>query len=55
MTIAREIADALAHAHEREVIHRDVKPGNILLAGGHALLTDFGVAQAMAQAGEALG
>jgi tRNA A-37 threonylcarbamoyl transferase component Bud32/tetratricopeptide (TPR) repeat protein len=53
VTIAREIADALAHAHERGVIHRDVKPANILLTGGHALLTDFGVAQAVAQAGEA--
>ena len=43
--IAREVADALAHAHEQGVVHRDVKPSNILIAeDGAALLTDFGVA-----------
>jgi serine/threonine-protein kinase len=44
--IAREIADALGHAHAHGVIHRDVKPANILLHEGHALLADFGVARA---------
>jgi tetratricopeptide (TPR) repeat protein len=44
LRIAREIADALAHAHTHGVIHRDVKPGNILLSGDHALLADFGIA-----------
>jgi serine/threonine-protein kinase len=44
-----EIADALAYAHARGVIHRDVKPSNIMVAGEHALLVDFGVAQAMAE------
>jgi len=51
-TIARmatEIADALAYAHARQVIHRDIKPGNImLLPDGHAKLMDFGMAKALA-------
>jgi serine/threonine protein kinase/tetratricopeptide (TPR) repeat protein len=46
LRIAREIGDALTYAHEAGVIHRDVKPENILLAHGHALLSDFGVARA---------
>jgi serine/threonine-protein kinase len=46
LRIAREIGDALAHAHDSGVIHRDVKPENILLSHGHALLADFGVARA---------
>jgi len=50
--IAREVADALAYAHQEGVIHRDVKPANILLDQGHALLTDFGIAQAKAGAEE---
>jgi tetratricopeptide (TPR) repeat protein/TolB-like protein len=48
--IAREVADALAHAHEHELIHRDIKPENILLEGGHALVADFGVARAVGSA-----
>src|SRR5437763_8141094 len=45
-----EIADALAYAHARGVIHRDVKPSNIMIAGEHAVLVDFGVAQAVEEA-----
>ena len=49
MRILHEIADALAHAHAEGVIHRDIKPENILLLGSHAVLTDFGVARALAE------
>ena len=45
--IAADVAAALAHAHERNILHRDVKPENILLAGGHAVVADFGLAQAL--------
>jgi len=44
--VAAEVAGALAFAHERGVIHRDVKPANILFQAGHAVLADFGIAQA---------
>ena len=47
IAIARGVADALGHAHARGFIHRDVKPENILLAGNHPLLADFGIARAL--------
>jgi len=51
LQIAREVADALHHAHSHAVIHRDIKPENILLESGHAVVSDFGIAKAVAVAG----
>src|SRR3982751_3728935 len=48
--ILKDVARALAFAHERNVVHRDIKPGNILLAAGSATVTDFGVAKALSSA-----
>lgn len=47
LQITHDIASALGYAHSRGVLHRDVKPENILLAGGHALVADFGLARAI--------
>ena len=47
--ITCEVAGALAYAHEHGVVHRDVKPENILLSSGHAMLTDFGIARVIGE------
>jgi serine/threonine-protein kinase len=51
LRIWRDLLDALAHAHASGVIHCDIKPGNILLSGRNALVTDFGIALALETAG----
>ncbi len=45
-----EVVDALAFAHSQGVVHRDIKPDNVLLSGRHALVMDFGVAKAVSEA-----
>ena len=52
--ILREVADALSYAHNRNVIHRDIKPDNIIIDDetGRAMVTDFGIARALTDSGD---
>ena len=45
--IAKEVAEAIGYAHSMGLVHRDIKPGNIMLSGGHAIVVDFGIARAV--------
>jgi hypothetical protein len=53
LAIAGPVADALAYAHRMGVLHRDVKPENILFSQGHPIVADFGIAKAISTAGGA--
>ena len=48
--IARDVAGALAYAHGARVVHRDVKPENVLVSEGGAVVADFGIAKAISGA-----
>jgi serine/threonine-protein kinase len=47
LSILRDVACALAYAHEHDVVHRDIKPENVLLSSGTAVVADFGIAKAI--------
>lgn len=50
LRVLREVVDALKHAHQHGLVHRDIKPDNVLLSDDHAVVTDFGVAKAVSEA-----
>jgi serine/threonine-protein kinase len=54
LEIACQVAGALEHAHRHGFLHRDIKPGNILLEEGHAVVADFGIARAIGASDQGL-
>ena len=52
LRIAQEVAEALDYAHRQNIIHRDIKPENILFEESHAMVSDFGIAKAISEAGD---
>src|SRR5688572_28895155 len=55
LRVMREVVDALGFAHQHGLVHRDVKPENVLLEAQHAVVADFGIAKALADAGVSAG
>ena len=55
LRVLRDLVSALGHAHSHGVVHRDVKPENVLLSGGVAVVTDFGVAKAVSASADTAG
>src|SRR5258707_4255381 len=51
--LLHDVADGLAYAHEHNVVHRDIKPDNVMIATRHAMITDFRIAQAIREVARA--